>query len=142
MVQLLSDEKEAHFAIRYSDEPDSLLYCTSEAIPYTKILDQAELLQDLKYAWDFALRVWVGNYIDSRSKSDETMGHFSRIHSAENDKAKGTRNSNRPVSDGRQKPRLRCHYCRLAFFTERKRSDHESEWHAHRKGAIRASQKS
>jgi hypothetical protein len=112
-VQLWSNNSKSDYAIKLKARTD-ILAATKNTEEYTDLIEESDYLEDLKYDWDYTLRHWIDIHT-SNSVSDVT---------------KPFPNDTTVRKMPRQKPTLKCNYCKLMFNTEISRTQHEQSWHS------------
>ena len=115
-IQLWSNASKSDYAIKLKARPD-ILAATKNTEEYTELVEESDYLEDHQYDWNYTLRHWID--IHTRKSISDVIQPFP------NDTTKVT-----VRKMPRQKPTLKCNYCKMVFNTEISRTQHEQSWHS------------
>ena len=132
-IQLWTNEYQNEYAIRLEGSKSKLLAATKYDVDYTKIVDESDYLEELEYNWNYTLQCWI----DSSRSSNKSNNNEKTISNEIRTKTKlynSQKNllkykGNRKITYNQKTPPLKCHFCKLAYFTHKERRKHEQEWH-------------
>lgn len=129
-LQLWSDGRGREFAVKVSNEA-GFKAASSPAAEYTKLVDEAQYFDDMKYDWQFLLNHWIGvmNGRIKLSDNDEREPPPTPFDLTEVP-APIQKTKERRARREKPKPLLKCHYCMLSYNSEKERRGHELFWHS------------
>src|SRR5690606_13099304 len=129
-LQLWSDGRGKEFAVKVSNEP-GFKAATSPAAEYTKLVDEAEYFDDVKYDWQFLLNHWTG-VMNGSIKLSDNDGREPPPLSFDLTEVLAPIPKTKEPRARREKPKplLKCRYCKLSYNTEKERRGHELFWHS------------
>jgi hypothetical protein len=127
-------------------------------LPYTQLLEESDYLEDLRYDWKYTLEQWIDNERNKHiittaglppSLPDENFVTQNRICDADSnyqpkqdaDKEKRENSAMDKIAiynnlrkykvrrKNKNKKKIKCHFCKLEYLTNRDRTEHELAWH-------------
>jgi hypothetical protein len=143
----------------HSHSNDELVINTNRDgnLPYTQLLDESDYLDDLKYDWKYTLEQWIdneknrhfvtkveltpflpdGNFATQDQIRDaEHIRNYQQKQDADKEEKEnsamdkiGIYNNLRKFND---KKKIKCHFCKLEYLTNRDRTEHELAWHSNK----------
>jgi hypothetical protein len=143
-IQLWTDDADSEFAIFLNS---NYMIRTTSKVKYTKLIDESICLQGFNYDWKHTLSQWV-NYLFGNqltlpheieiSNSQQGLTGGTKIEPKHEHKTSKhysllTRSNKKRLS--KPKPKLKpklieCHFCKLKFFIDEERNEHEKFWHS------------
>lgn len=129
-LQLWSDGRGKEFAVKVSNEAGFKAASNPDA-KYTKLVDEAEYFDDMKYDWQFLLNHWTSVMNGSIKLSDNNRREPPPLPFDLTEVPAPTQKpKQRRARREKPKPLLKCDYCKLSYNTEKERRDHELAWHS------------
>jgi hypothetical protein len=115
-IQLWSNASKSDYAIKLKARQD-ILAATKNTEEYTELIEESDYLEDHQYDWNYTLKHWID--IHTSNLIGDVASPFP------NDTTKVT-----VRKMPRQKPTLKCNYCKLMFNAEIRKTQHEQSLHS------------
>jgi hypothetical protein len=133
-LQLWTNLSKTKYAIRFEEELDYLAVTDPEVVQYTTLIAESDrIFKGYEYEWKYILNKWIDSHKFATGFKKRSKFVFS--HSEDIPKIKNTSSFYATTMDGKKYPvrlksYIKCHFCKLLFESNNKRTTHEREWHS------------
>ncbi len=143
-LQLWTNQSKTKYAISFENELQYLATTDPNVLRYTTLIaDSDRIFKGYEYNWKSILNKWIDIHksaIGFRKRSKFPFTTMTRSEGRSRiKKTPSTRTESKSLFyattiDGKKysvrlKPYIKCHFCKLLFETNNKRTTHEREWH-------------
>ncbi|PWU81736.1 MAG: hypothetical protein DLM72_05400 [Candidatus Nitrosopolaris wilkensis] len=143
-LQLWTNQSKTKYAISFENELHYLATTDPKVLRYTTLIAESDrIFKGYEYNWKSILNKWIDNHKFSTGFKKRSKFLFTSIASSEDrSKIKNTLSAKTEIKssfyattmDGKKysvrlKSYIKCHFCKLLFDTNKKRTIHEREWH-------------
>jgi hypothetical protein len=143
-LQLWTNQSKTKYAIGFENELHYLATTDPKVLQYATLITESDrIFKGYEYNWKSILNKWIDIHkfaIGFRKRSKfpfTTMTRSegrSRIKNTQSTKTESKSSFYATTMDGKKysvrlKPYIKCHFCKLLFETNNKRTTHEREWH-------------
>jgi hypothetical protein len=143
-LQLWTNQSKTKYAIRFKNELQYLATTDQDVLHYTTLIAESDrIFIGYEYDWKYILNKWIGNHkiatgFKKRSiflfSSTTSFDDRSEMNNTISTKTEYKSSFYATTMDGKRysvilKPYIKCHFCKLLFETNNKRTTHEREWH-------------
>jgi hypothetical protein len=141
-LQLWTNQSKNKYAISFENEFHYLATTDPKVLQYTTLIAESDrIFKGYEYNWKSILNKWIDTHkfaIGFRKRSK--FPFISMTSSEDKSKIKNARTESKSsfyatTTDGKKysvrlKPYIKCHFCKLLFESNQKRTIHEREWHS------------
>jgi hypothetical protein len=140
-LQLRTNQSKTKYAISFENELQYLATTDPKVLRYIPLIAESDrIFKGYEYNWKSILNKWIEIHkfaigFRRRSKFPFTSMTPSKDRSKiKNAKTESKSSFYATTMDGKKysvrlKPYIKCHFCKLLFDTNNKRTTHEGEWH-------------
>jgi hypothetical protein len=144
-LQLWTNQSKTKYAISFQNESHYLATTDPKVLRYATLIAESDrIFKGYEYNWKSILNKWIDIHkfaigFRKRSKFPSTSmissEGRSRIKNTPSTKTESKSSFYATTMDGKKysvrlKPYIKCHFCKLLFDTNNKRTTHEREWHS------------
>jgi hypothetical protein len=144
-LQLWTNQSKTKYAISFEDELHYLATTDPKVLQYTTLIaDSDRIFRGYEYNWKSILNKWIDIHKFTIGFRKRSKFPFTSMTSSEDRfkikntlkvKTESKSSFNATTMGGKKysvrlKPYIKCHFCKLLFETNNKRTTHEREWHS------------
>ena len=141
-LQLWTNQSKTKYAISFENELHYLATTDPKVLLYATLIAESDrIFRGYEYDWKSVLNKWIDIHKFAIGFRKRSKFPFTSIKSSENgSKIKNAKTESKSsfcatTMDGKKysailKPYIKCHFCKLLFETNNKRTTHEREWHS------------
>ena len=138
-LQLWTNQSKTKYAISFENELHYLATTDPKVLRYTTLIAESDrIFKGYEYDWKSILNKWIDIHkfaIGFRKRSKFPFTSITSSDSVLSAKTESKSSFYATTMDGKKysvslKPYINCHFCKLLFETNNKRTAHEREWHS------------
>ena len=133
-LQLWTTQSKTKYAIRFENDLSYLARTDPQLMQYTTLLAESDtIFKGYEYDWKFILNRWIDNH-KFATRHGSHSEDISRTKNMPPSKTGSKWSFYATALDGKKysvrlKSYIKCHFCKLLFDTNNKRTVHERAWH-------------
>ena len=138
-LQLWTNQSKTKYAISFENELQYLATTDAKVLRYTTLIAESDrIFRGYEYDWKSVLNKWIDIHkfaIGFRKRSKFPFTSITSSDYALSAKTESKSSFYATTMGGKKysailKPYIKCHFCKLLFETNNKRTTHEREWHS------------
>ena len=140
-LQLWTNQSKTNYAISFENELHYLAMTDPKILQYTTLIAESDsLFKGYEYNWKSILNKWIDIHKFAIGLRRSKFPFSIMTPSAGRSRTKIAKTESKSLfyattMDGKRysvklKPFIQCHFCKLLFETNNKRTTHEREWHS------------
>ena len=143
-LQLWTNQSKTKYAISFENELQYLATTDAKVLRYTTLIAESDrIFRGYEYDWKSVLNKWIDIHKFAIGFRKRSKFPFTSIISSEDsskiknlsEKTESKSSFYATTMDGKKYPvrlksYIKCHFCKLLFETNNRRTTHEREWHS------------